>query len=497
MSSKYYCTSLKSGVNTKNNMFLENPMCRQFILGVLALMNIPYKVVATRVNVSKSHYYASRVKAEKLLSALFGTGNHSHKLILVTDTFIERCVMGLSLYCRAPIEGIVQFFDQVVVHHVSKGTIGNIRKRAAEKAAAFDESIQLDAIREIATDEIFQQGKPVLTGIDIDTNYVICIDAETDRSGETWRKCFDRQKSRGLAPDVNVSDGASGLKKGVEQAFPGMLQQADVFHMLRNLGREVKGIEKYALSELKAYYDAQYKIFVRKRGKPDKKVGNLYWKLKGEIDGILHRTDEVLILFDWLQESVGFTGDCYERSKRICEWILDEMSQRFPERQKYQQAIQSFRAHLGELLSFLLRLEQKMAEKSKDFPRIDISDFRLMYQQRRTTSNQAWECMEVRLWRRFGNRLPEAREVLEKMLRSTHRASSMIENLNGRLRCFMNLKREIPEQFLILIKVYFNTKKQMRSRHEEWKGTSALERLTGKRTPEFLDIVCAPVNYII
>lgn len=472
-------------------------MCRQFILGVLALMNIPYKLVASQVNVSKSHYYASRVKAERLLKALFGIGGNPHKLILVTDTFIERCVMCLSLYCRAPIEGIVQFFDLVVGHHVSKGTIGNIRKRAAEKAAAFDERIQLNTIKEIATDEIFQQGKPVLTGIDLDTNYVIFIDAEEDRSVETWRKCFDKQKSRGLVPDVNVSDGASGLKKGVKEAFPGIMQQADVFHMLRNLGREVHGIEKHALSELKAYYDAQYKIFVQKRGNPDKKVVDLYWKLKGEIDGVLHRADEVLILFDWLQESVGFTGDCYERSKRICEWILDEMSQRFPERQKYQQAIRSFRAHLGELLSFLLRLEQKMKEKAKDFPHIDVPDFRLLYQQRRTTSTLAWECMEIRLWRRFGNRLPEAKETLEKMLLSTHRASSMIENLNGRLRCFMDLKREIPEQFLVLIKLFFNTKKQMRSRHSEWKCTSALDRLTGKQTLEFLDIVCAPMNYII
>ena len=471
-------------------------MCRQFILGVLAMMNIPYKLVASRIDVSKSHYYAQREKAEKLLMALFGIGTNPHKLILVTDVFIERCVMCLSLYCRAPIESIVQFFDLVVGHHVSKGKIGNIRKGAAEKAIAFDESIQLDAIKEIATDEIFQQGKPVLTGIDLDTYYVVFIDAEEDRSGETWAKCFDKQKSRGLAPEVNVSDGAAGLKKGVEQAFPGILQQADVFHMLRNLGREVQGIEKHALSELNAYYDAHYKIFVRKRGNSDKKVSNLFWKLRGEIDGVLHRTDEVLILFDWLQESVGFTGECYEVSKRLCEWILDEMAQRFPERQKYQQAIRSFRAHLGELLTFLVRLEQKMTEKSKDFPHIGVSDFRLMYQQRRTISALAWEYMEVRLWRRFGNRLLEAREALEKMLLSTHRASSMIENLNGRLRCFMDLKREIPEQFLILIKVYFNTKKQMRSRHDEWKGTSALDRLTGKQTPEFLDIVCAPKNYV-
>ena len=73
----------------------------------------------------------------------------------------------------------------------------------------------------------------------------------------------------------------------------------------------------------------------------------------------------------------------------------------------------------------------------------------------------------------------------------------MVENLNGRLRSFIDLKRKVPEQFLILIKVYMNTKKPPRLRHKEWKNTSAVERLTKKKYPEFLDIVCTPIDYII
>ncbi len=70
------------------------------------------------------------------------------------------------------------------------------------------------------------------------------------------------------------------------------------------------------------------------------------------------------------------------------------------------------------------------------------------------------------------------------------RTSSLVENLNGRLRPYMNLKRMVPEKFLTLLKVYFNTKKYRRSRKAERKGKSPLELLTGQKHKDFYDIVC-------
>ena len=151
---------------------------------------------------------------------------------------------------------------------------------------------------------------------------------------------------------------------------------------------------------------------------------------------------------------------------------------------------------MKELLSFLMRLHGKMAEKAKDFGNLNERDFMLLYQQRFCSSIQLYELMEKRLYQRFGQRLCEARETLDEMICSTRRASSMIENTNSCLRPFMNTKREVSEDFLILIKVFLNTKKAMRSRNQNWRGTSALDRLYGKQYPEFLDIVSTPMNYV-
>ena len=60
----------------------------------------------------------------------------------------------------------------------------------------------------------------------------------------------------------------------------------------------------------------------------------------------------------------------------------------------------------------------------------------------------------------------------------------------------MNQKRKIPERFFILLKVFLNTEKAYRTTVSEWKGTSAVERLTGQRYPEFLDLMLGEKNYI-
>ena len=65
----------------------------------------------------------------------------------------------------------------------------------------------------------------------------------------------------------------------------------------------------------------------------------------------------------------------------------------------------------------------------------------------------------------------------------------MVENLNGRLRRYMNLTRIIPEKFLTLLKVYFNTTAYRKSRKKERVGKSPLELLTGQKHPDFYDIV--------
>lgn len=400
--------------------------------------------------------------------------------------------MALSFYCRSSIEGIVHFFDLVIGYHVSKGKIHDIREKARLKAEEFDSRIDLTPIHQIATDEIFQQDTPVLTGVDLKTRYIFLMEPAKDRTGKTWQSALEEEMNKGLHPKLCVSDGGSGMLKGIPETFPEIDLQLDVFHSLRDLGIEIHKKERKAISKLSELYLLEQRVNGKR---PQKKTIESYNKARENIHECLTKADTLDILSGWLKEYVGYTGYGYEKSLDICRWILDEMEKIYPHDKKYMAAIATFRKRLPTILLFLRRLQADMDKAATAF-HADGHAFMLMYNQSAYPSHSVqYNAIENKLYHIFRERLPEARLHLSKILQDSFRASSLIENVNNCLRAFIDLKREIPEKSFILLKVFFNTRKTFRSRKTEWDGSNALERLTGIKHPEFLDIVSAPLDY--
>jgi len=289
-----------------------------------------------------------------------------------------------------------------------------------------------------------------------------------------------------LKPKLNVSDGGSGLVKGFRQAFPDAETQLDIFHALRDLGKEVLSVERAESKRLKKLQELKKRV----------ETAGTYLPTRQEYDSLRKTTlprESLRILFDWLREYTAFSGYGYD----LCQWILNEMSELYPLRENLQTQIQRFRKRLADLLSFLPRLQRDMRSMAAAFRAPDFA-FPLLYRQR------AWNCyseeyrfMEKKLYHIFGQRLPEARLALENLIATTYRASSPDENLNGRLRVFMNARRGIPESQFPLYRLFLNTVKPVRSRRPERIGTSALERLTGRKQPEFLDALLGPPHYFL
>jgi hypothetical protein len=85
-------------------------------------------------------------------------------------------------------------------------------------------------------------------------------------------------------------------------------------------------------------------------------------------------------------------------------------------------------------------------------------------------------------------RFSAAEEVHDRIIRCIKRASSMIENVNGRLRAYMNVKKHVSSHFYSLVQLHMNTKKCRRSRVASRKGRSPVEMLTGESWPELIDL---------
>lgn len=61
-------------------------------------------------------------------------------------------------------------------------------------------------------------------------------------------------KARGLNLDVSISDFGRELLSGIPKAFPDACIQPELFHWLRELGKEISSQERKAYALLSDYY---------------------------------------------------------------------------------------------------------------------------------------------------------------------------------------------------------------------------------------------------
>ena len=472
----------------------EYSLRTRFIIGILSLAGVGYEIASGLYPISRSYYTELGQWAEKILNIMFFSDRRVRGIILVTDGFIQRCVLALSYYCRSPIERIVMFFDLVVGIHVSKGKIDTIRKEARQKALEYEQTIPLDHIEYVSIDEIFQGNQPILTGIDLQSGYAFELEPAKDRSGNSWAKSLAEKQLRGLEPKMIVSDGGSGLRSGAESVFPGHTRQLDVFHSLREMGQIVKKQERFVMKQLKRTCDLEKKV------KDWNYTGKEFLEFSARRDSIdkdLKNYDSFEILYSWLKEYLGFTGYGYTMSENICSWILDEMAALYPEQHKFQSFLNHFRKRLPELLQHLRKLQKEMELAAAAY-HVESHAFQLMYRQQAYPANsKEYALVEKRLRHLFRNQLSKARATLDDIQKNCFRASSMVENLNSRIRPFIDEKRRVFHKDFSMIRFFLNTMKPFRSRKCERKGRSALDRLTGKECPEFLDIVADKMDYYV
>ena len=78
-------------------------------------------------------------------------------------------------------------------------------------------------------------------------------------------------------------------------------------------------------------------------------------------------------------------------------------------------------------------------------------------------------------------------ETVKDILATTVRASSIIENLNSRLRNYFFLRRHLNQLYLDLLRYFLNHRRLLRSERPERAGKSPVEILTGRTRPHWLE----------
>ena len=101
--------------------------------------------------------------------------------------------------------------------------------------------------------------------------------------------------------------------------------------------------------------------------------------------------------------------------------------------------------------------------------------------------NQAQK--ETALRERLRGRFHPIAQAVRVLSQQVVRASSIIENLNSRLRNYFFLRRELGSGYLELLQFFLNHRRFQRSDHRERVGKSPAELLNGQAHPHWLEML--------
>ena len=141
------------------------------------------------------------------------------------------------------------------------------------------------------------------------------------------------------------------------------------------------------------------------------------------------------------------------------------------------------------LLSFVKVLDNKLEEIAQRFQVQDYQVRALCLLQRKPKTSQANWMGRDRLNQRLAWKFHAVWGALVNAMVETHRSSSLVENLNGRLRNYFFLRRNLGQGYLDLLRFFLNHRIFMRSERPERVGKSPAELLTGKPHPHWLELL--------
>ena len=132
----------------------------------------------------------------------------------------------------------------------SYGTIQAMLVEAEARAGRLNAQAPLVGIEAGALDEMFSQGEPVLAGVDLDSGYLFGLSLSAQRDGAAWAQVLREGRGQGLALSVVVKDAARGIAAGVSEVFPDAEQRDDCFHVLYEMNKVRRKLERRAYAAI-------------------------------------------------------------------------------------------------------------------------------------------------------------------------------------------------------------------------------------------------------
>lgn len=470
------------------------PRQRQELAIKIISKHQPISHLAQQEQVSRKFLHRQKNIARQALNKAFDKPEKDDQVLYylpVTQQWINQLILALILICHCSYRGVIELFRDLFDYSVSIGTVHNRVQEAVQKARKINQSQDLSSIEVALLDELFQGNRPVLTGIDAHSTYCFLLEDVEHRDEDTWGYYLLEAEEQGLLPDYTIADAGKGIRAGQKAAWENIPCHGDVWHIFDQCQTLCRSLSKKAEGAANQRKKLQDKMKLAKlKGKGNKISAKLTRAIKQE-QNLLQLADEIKILLYWLRTDIlSLAGPEWSERLELMDFIIEELKIRETKEIK---GIKSLRVALSnqkeDLLAFATILDEKLSKIAQRFkiPQYWVRQVCLLMKKPMTT-NIYWQKWN-QLYNQLSHKFLRVKEAVEKAMKSTPRASSLVENLNSRLRNYFFLRKHLSSDYLELLRFFLNHRTFMASRKTERKGKSPQELMTGEKHPHWLEIL--------
>jgi transposase-like protein len=465
-------------------------------LALDALAGQPISDLARRHGVSRQFVYRQQQIALAALASAFApepaTGQEILFFLPITSAWLEQLVLALVLIGHSSLRGVQELLRDLFDYPISLGSLHNLVQQAITKATLHNAQQDLRRVREAALDEIFQHRQPILSVVDVASTYCCLLSLEEQRDADTWAIRLLELHDQGFDPATTIGDGGKGLRGGQKRALPDTPCRADVFHALRDLGQVARFLENRAYAALSTYDELQRRLSSpQRRPCDDPSLLEQRDAAEHELIQALTLADDVAVLARWLQRDVlSVAGPCLAQRQELFDFVLAELKARQPLcPHRLKPVCSALKKQRAELLAFVEDVDRDIGSLAA-WARVPEAVVREMVavQELPISSALRWQ-REAVLRQQLGERYRELRSRVEALRAGVVRASSVVENVNSRLRNYFFLRKEVGQGCLELLRFFLNHRRFLRSKHAERVGQSPAELLSGRAHRHWLELL--------